>query len=226
MTADNLTQNLPGEPGAHVRPAVPVLNHFVLKTTRKDEMVEWYKSVLGMVVKFDSPFGTFLSNDDANHRLALLTFPGITPDPERRLHDGLYHTSFEYERFADLNASYLRLRDIGITPAVCIDHRMTFSYYYVDPDGNLVEVQVDSFGDWAASTAYMNNELLEVTNGPLGILFDPELVAKDVAGGVSFDEIRKRCEEGRYRTLAEFEPDLHVPPPAPGAPSMFKVWDS
>ena len=29
----------------------------------------------------------------------------------------------------DLNASYLRLREAGIEPAMCIDHGMTFSYY-------------------------------------------------------------------------------------------------
>jgi catechol 2,3-dioxygenase len=28
---------------------------------------------------------------------------------------------------------------------------MTLSYYYKDPDGNRVELQVDNFGGWAAS---------------------------------------------------------------------------
>ena len=32
---------------------------------------------------------------------------------------------------------------------------MTFSYYYKDPDGNHVELQVDNFGDWGASTEWM-----------------------------------------------------------------------
>ena len=30
---------------------------------------------------------------------------------------------------------------------------MTLSYYYKDPDGNRVELQIDGFGDWPASKA-------------------------------------------------------------------------
>jgi catechol 2,3-dioxygenase len=48
-----------------------------------------------------------------------------------------------------LNDSYLRLRDAGIEPDICIDHGMTLSSYYSDPDGNRVELQVDNFGGWA-----------------------------------------------------------------------------
>ena len=47
------------------------------------------------------------------------------------------------------------MREAGIEPAFCIDHGMTFSYYYADPDGNHVELQMDVFGDWAKSTAWM-----------------------------------------------------------------------
>ena len=48
----------------------------------------------------------------------------------------MHHSAFEYDSFEDLNASYLRLREAGITPDICLDHGMTFSYYYKDPDGN------------------------------------------------------------------------------------------
>jgi catechol-2,3-dioxygenase len=33
-------------------------------------------------------------------------------------------------------------------PQACLDHGMTLSFYYVDPDGNAVELQCDVFGDW------------------------------------------------------------------------------
>jgi hypothetical protein len=42
-----------------------------------------------------------------------------------------------------MNASYLRLHDAGITPEFCLDHGMTFSYYYSDPDGNFEFVDSD-----------------------------------------------------------------------------------
>ena len=55
----------------------------------------------------------------------------------------MHHSAFEYASFDELNASYLRLREAGIEPGLCLDHGMTFSYYYADPDGNHVELQVD-----------------------------------------------------------------------------------
>lgn len=32
---------------------------------------------------------------------------------------------------------------------------MTLSFYYVDPDGNSVELQCDVFGDWAQSNQFI-----------------------------------------------------------------------
>lgn len=198
----------------------PVLHHVNLKTTRKDEMVSWYATVCGMRVNFDSPFGAFLTNDRANHRIALLAPPGITPDPDRRGHDGFHHSAFEYGSLADLDQTYRRLRAEGIEPVLCVDHRNTISYYYEDPDGNLVELQCDAFGDWDASTAWMKKELLEITEHPLGVVVDPALVSEDVVAGVPIAEIQRRAENGEYPW--EGEADLRLPVPPPGAPPMFK----
>src|ERR1044072_2164020 len=117
------------------------LHHVNFFTTQFDTMIEWYGVVLGMKVNFCAPgLLAFLSNDEANHRLALTTVPTLVHDSEKRQNDRLHHVAFEYESFADLNAPYLRLRELGITPRACLDHQMTFSYYYEDPDGNYVEL--------------------------------------------------------------------------------------
>ena len=68
----------------------------------------------------------------------------------------MHHSAFEYDSFEELDASYLRLRERGIEPEVCIDHGMTLSYYYKDPDGNHVELQVDVFGDWDSSREWIH----------------------------------------------------------------------
>ena len=39
----------------------------------------------------------------------------------------------------DLLDTYVRLKADGIVPHACLDHGMTMSFYYVDPDGNSVE---------------------------------------------------------------------------------------
>ncbi len=131
----------------------PSFHHVNLKTTRLQEMVDWYGTVLGVKVQFQAPDGAWLTNDQANHRVALLAFDGFKDDPEKDTRTGMHHSAFEYDSFEELNASYLRLRDAGITPDICLDHGMTFSYYYKDPDGNYVELQCDIFGDWAKSSA-------------------------------------------------------------------------
>ena len=53
---------------------------------------------------------------------------------------------------------------------------MTFSYYYRDPDGNHVELQIDNFGDWAKSSAFMR-EAPEFHEDPIGKFVDPDRVA-------------------------------------------------
>src|SRR5271169_6079549 len=100
----------------------PKFHHFNLKTTRLQEMVDWYRVLVGAEVIFQDAVGAWLSNDEANHRIALLAFPGFMDDPEKETRTGMHHSAFEYQSFEDLNASYLRLREAGIMPDVCIDH--------------------------------------------------------------------------------------------------------
>ena len=109
----------------------------------------------------------------------------------------MHHTAFEYGSFDELNDTYLRLRDAGIVPDICLDHGMTFSYYYSDPDGNHVELQCDVFGDWAKSSEWMRNSV-QFQEDPLGKFVDPEQVAADRASGVSFEEIHAKAMEGGY----------------------------
>ena len=77
---------------------IPQLHHVTLKTTRMEDMVAWYGVVAGMNVHFAFPGGTWLSNDSANHRLALLASPAISDDPAKLAHTGLHHIAFEFAR--------------------------------------------------------------------------------------------------------------------------------
>jgi catechol 2,3-dioxygenase len=109
----------------------------------------------------------------------------------------MHHSAFEYASFDDLNSTYARLKDLGITPAFCLDHGMTFSYYYADPDGNNVELQVDCFGDWSESKEWMHTSD-EFKSNPIGQFVNPDLVAADFAAGRTFEEIHARAMAGSY----------------------------
>jgi catechol 2,3-dioxygenase len=190
-------------------PAVfhPKFHHANLKTTKLQEMIDWYSTVVGSEVLFQNPFGAWLSNDEANHRIALTAFPNFVDDPDKDTHTGLHHTAFEYGSFEHLNASYLRLKEAGIVPDFCLDHGMTFSYYYRDPDGNRVELQVDNFGDWAKSSAWMR-EGPEFHADPIGQFVDPDRVASAHAAGAAFEEIHARAMAGEF---APETPPVDVP---------------
>ena len=103
----------------------------------------------------------------------------------------------------------------GIVPDICLDHGMTFSYYYSDPDGNHVELQCDVFGDWAKSSDWMRNSV-EFQEDPLGKFVDPEKVAADRASGVSFEEIHAKAMAGGYAPETSDDPGRLK---MPGAPS-------
>jgi catechol 2,3-dioxygenase-like lactoylglutathione lyase family enzyme len=185
----------------------PKFHHANLKTTRLSAMIHWYSTVAGFEALFQNEFGAWMSNDAANHRIALTAFPNFTDDPDKDGHTGLHHTAFEFDRFDELNSAYLRLKEAGIVPDFCLDHGMTFSYYYRDPDGNHVELQVDNFGDWGKSSAWMR-EGPEFHEDPIGKFVDPDRVAEAYACGETHEQIHARAMHGDY---APDTPPLELP---------------
>ena len=175
----------------------PAFHHFNLKTTRLQELIDWYSAVVGAEVTYQDAMGAWLTNDGANHRIALLAFPGFVDDPDKETRTGMHHSAFEYGSFEELNNSYRRLRDEGIEPDICIDHGMTLSYYYKDPDGNHVELQCDVFGDWAKSSEWMCTSEQFHAN-PIGVFVDPARVAEAAAEGATFADIHARATAGEF----------------------------
>jgi catechol-2,3-dioxygenase len=172
-------------------------------------MIEWYALVVGTKVNFQFPGGAFISNDRANHRIALLAVPGLTEDPQKFTHTGLHHTAFEYGSFADLMSSYARLKKEGIEPQVCLNHGLTTSLYYSDPDKNMVELQVDNFGNWEASAEWMRTAE-DFRRDPIGSFFDPDLVFAAYQAGATFEQLQSDTRQGKYPPKKP--PDLNLPP--------------
>ena len=103
----------------------PTLHHVNLKTTRLKEMIDWYGAVAGMKPQHVAPVGAWLSNDAANHRLALLALPGMSDDADKDTHTGIHHTAFEFGSLGELFENFARLRDLRLLPSVCLDHGTT-----------------------------------------------------------------------------------------------------
>jgi hypothetical protein len=60
-----------------------------------------------------------------------------------------------------------------------------------------VELQVDCFGDWQKSKAWMRTSDAFKAN-PIGVFVDPERVASDHADGMDFEEIHAKAMAGGY----------------------------
>ena len=192
----------------------PKLHHVTLKTTRLQEMVDWYKALIGAEVTYMDPRNAWMTNDDANHRIAFLVAPGLGDDDAKSFHNGMHHSAFEYDSFDDLMASYKRLKDEGIEPAFCLEHGLTTSLYYRDPEGNFVELQSDAFGDWALSTDFMRTSSSFAAN-PIGYFFDAERVYQAHLAGTEFSVLQAAIRREEY--VPAKIPEMGLPTPEPVA---------
>lgn len=187
------------------RPVIaPKLHHATFLTLKLHEMVAWYESVCGLTPVFYSEMGAWLTNDEANHRVALVAHPAIKRAVDKPTSAGHHHTAFEYASFQQWLDNYIRLRDKGIVPFMSIDHGLTMSLYYADPEGNGVEIQVDNFGDWAASKEW-TSAAREFAENPIGNFFDPDTIVAVAESGLTFSEIHENAYAGKY--LPDNPPD-------------------
>jgi catechol-2,3-dioxygenase len=167
-------------------PRVPTkLAHIVLRTTRHQETVDWYRTVLGAEPVFSNPMLTFLTFDDEHHRIAVVTMPGLADPPPFAA--GLDHVAFTFASLADLLHTYRRLAAADIRPYWCINHGPTTSLYYRDPNGVQVELQIDNFADEASLNAWMRSGAFK--QNPIGVEFDPDVLAARLDRGDPLDAL-------------------------------------
>lgn len=169
---------------AHAMISPAKLAHIVIRTPRFEESISWWKTVLGAETRHQNDFLAFLTYDDEHHRLAILSMPHLVEND--RTAAGLEHVAFTYGDLDSLLATYQRLADEGITPIAPIHHGMTLSMYYADPDGNQVELQVDTMTPTEAE-AFMASDVFAAN--PIGIEFDPADFAARRAAGESVESL-------------------------------------
>jgi catechol 2,3-dioxygenase len=201
-TSVNVSSDAQLSPGSFVSPSR--FHHVGIKTARIKEMVEWYATVLGTEMVADLGFAQFVTYDAANHRVVFFGSDKFEGETEVT-RTGLHHLAYEYGELDDLLDTYTRLKGLEILPVWVTDHGPTISFYYEDPDRNLIELQVDNFGSDAGSSAYVRSPPFR--DNPLGKDVDPDkLIAARSAGGSHADLHKRAWEE-------EFLPAQPTPPP-------------
>lgn len=120
-------------------------SHFGIYVTDLARMEDFYTRVLGLLVsdRGQLPGGSdlvFLSRDpDEHHQIVLAT--GRPPGVEFNV---VNQISFKLPTLADLKAMHARARDEGTKQFRIVTHGNAWSVYFADPEGNRVEVFVDT----------------------------------------------------------------------------------
>lgn len=155
------------------------LAHVVFRTTNSERLINWYRTVLEAEVALANPMISFLTYDEEHHRIAIAQIPGLAEAPG--MSTGLEHVAFTYRNADDLFATYERLKDLGIEPYWTINHGPTLSFYYRDPDGNQIELQIDIFSDPADVNAWFASS--DFPTNPIGVKFEPEDIIRRYRAG-------------------------------------------
>jgi catechol 2,3-dioxygenase len=118
------------------------IGHVHLKVSDLDRSEAFYCEVLGLEVteRVGRSF-VFMSFGEAHHDLAIQGHPDAPQaDPESL---GLYHFAVEVPDEEALALAVDRIRDAEIEFAA-VDHGISKSLYFSDPDGNGVEIYCDT----------------------------------------------------------------------------------
>ena len=146
--------------------AVPIkFAHIVLKARKYEQQVAFYRTLLGAHVVFQDENATALTYDDEHHRVLITRLPGLLP--RMKTMAGVDHHAYTYETLSGLFQTYRRMKESGHTPVWCTHHGPTISIYYEDPDGNIVETQVDVFDTPEQVRQYMKAG--DFATNPIGV---------------------------------------------------------
>ena len=115
------------------------VGHVVLGVRDPQRSIEFYTKVLGMeLVNFlEEMQMAFFSFGERDHDLAVIKVPDDAPLGSA----GLAHTAFEIEGGSEqLQELYHQLKAGGTEIEFTADHGVTKSVYFLDPDGNRLEL--------------------------------------------------------------------------------------
>ncbi len=132
------------------------VGHVVLSVRDFDASVKFYSDALGMEVMVLRPERrqAFLSFGTQHHDIALFG----APEEAERGKLGMNHMALQIEGGLDeLNVLYQRLLDCGAQVDHLTDHGITKSVYFLDPDGNKLEIYCDTMAPEDGKEYIRNN---------------------------------------------------------------------
>ncbi|HEV3259258.1 MAG TPA: VOC family protein [Gemmataceae bacterium] len=145
-------------------PQVIGVRHVGLTARDPAALAEFYRDVLGLqVVPMDTAAlgaTAFLRSHPAEQSLDLALFAN----------PALQHIAFEVRSLADLRAFHQRVIGRGVPVKMALNHGVSLSFYFDDPEGHLIEVY------WPTGVACRPRH-----GDPIGLTLAEEALRRDVA---------------------------------------------
>jgi len=121
------------------------IGHVVLKVRNLERTKKFYAEVMGLEIMKVEPsikMAFFASNGRDHHEIAAIEIDANVPDSQAS-GVGLSHLAFRLRDEAHLRAAYTDLKEHGVKIISAVNHGVTKSIYFRDPDGHLLEVYCD-----------------------------------------------------------------------------------
>ena len=143
------------------------LGHIVLRVRDAQRSKDFYMRTLGLKLAHEdlSRGAVFLSFGEQHHDLAL--FEPAGREAADSTHAGLHHSAWQVGSFEELQAAYRELKAMGVKVESTVEHNVTRSVYFPDPDGNRVELYCDMVerGFEAMQTMGPRRDLIDMETG-------------------------------------------------------------
>jgi catechol 2,3-dioxygenase len=122
------------------------IGHVVLKVRDVQRSRTFYTEVLGMDVMMEIPAipAVFLANNRGDHHEIALFEVGAEAEGLHAKQIGLAHVAFRLRNENELRAAYEEFKEKHVPISFTVDHGVTKSIYFRDPDGHELEVYCDN----------------------------------------------------------------------------------
>lgn len=133
-----------------------VIGHIVLNVADVERSARFYTDIVGFELARMRPdrSGAFLTCGVVHHNLALFKAPAGA-EPAKKGQIGLNHFAFQVDDYNALQAAHERLTSANAVIDHIVDHGMTRSVYFLDPDGLMMELYCNTFDTEEEGLAFM-----------------------------------------------------------------------